>query len=94
MGVMTGVAGGMMRDILIAEIPLILRRGDLYATAALAGATLYLLLVAAGLPRPLPTVLSTTSIVLLRFASIFWVLRLPAFALPDEDSDTTARPSH
>lgn len=91
MGVMTGVAGGVIRDVLTAEIPLILRRGDLYATAAITGATLYLLLVASGLPRPLPTVLSMTSIVLLRFASILWGLRLPAFALPDEPADDRGR---
>src|SRR5690606_12060419 len=70
MGVMTGVAGGAVRDVLTAEIPLILRRGHLYATAALAGASLYLLLVEAGIPRPLPSLLSMAAIAALRFASI------------------------
>ena len=84
MGVMTGVAGGVMRDILLAEIPLILRRGHLYATAAITGASLYLLLLAAELPGPLPTVLAMASIVGLRFASILWGLRLPGFTLPKE----------
>lgn len=91
MGVMTGVAGGVIRDVLTAEIPLILRRGHLYATAAITGATLYLLLLAAGLPRPLPSVLAMTSVVLIRFASILWGLRLPAFALPDEPGDDRGR---
>jgi uncharacterized membrane protein YeiH len=89
MGVMTGVAGGVIRDILTAEIPLIFRHGDLYATAAITGAALYLLLLSAGLPRPLPTILAMTAIVLLRFASIFWSIRLPAFTLPivpDDDA--------
>ena len=84
MGVMTGVAGGVIRDTLLAEIPLIMRRGELYATAAITGAALYLLLVAAGLPRPLPTVLGMTSVVLLRFASILWGLRLPVLTLPND----------
>lgn len=87
MGVMTGVAGGVLRDVLTAEIPLILRRGDLYATAAATGATLYLLLIAAGVPQPLPSVVAVTSIVLLRFMSIFWGVRLPAFALPDDGAE-------
>jgi uncharacterized membrane protein YeiH len=39
MGTMTGVAGGVLRDVLSAEVPFILRR-DLYATAAIAGASL------------------------------------------------------
>jgi uncharacterized membrane protein YeiH len=37
LGMLTGIGGGMMRDILIAEIPVVLR-ADLYAVAALAGA--------------------------------------------------------
>ena len=38
LGMLTGVGGGMMRDLLLAEIPTVLRT-DLYAVAALAGAT-------------------------------------------------------
>ena len=37
LGTVTGAAGGMVRDILSAEIPLVLRRGTLYASAAIAG---------------------------------------------------------
>ena len=37
LGMVTGIGGGMMRDILLAEIPQVLR-SDLYAVAALAGA--------------------------------------------------------
>jgi uncharacterized membrane protein YeiH len=83
MGVITGVAGGVVRDILTAEIPLILRGGHLYATASITGATLYLLLLAAGLPRPGPALIGMLAVVLLRFASILWGLQLPVFALSD-----------
>ena len=38
LGVLTGVGGGIARDILVAEIPIVLR-AELYAVAALAGAT-------------------------------------------------------
>jgi uncharacterized membrane protein YeiH len=78
MGVMTGVAGGVLRDMLTAEIPLIFRGRELYATAAITGATLYLLMLFAGLPRPLPTMVAIASIVLLRFGSIFFGFKLPA----------------
>jgi uncharacterized membrane protein YeiH len=37
LGMLTGIGGGMVRDVLLAEIPLVLR-ADLYAVAALAGA--------------------------------------------------------
>jgi hypothetical protein len=40
MGVTTGVAGGVLRDVLCAEVPLILRK-EIYATASLAGAVTY-----------------------------------------------------
>ena len=37
MGMLTGIGGGMARDLLLAQVPMVLR-GDLYAVAALAGA--------------------------------------------------------
>lgn len=37
LGVLTGVGGGLLRDIVLREIPLVLRTGELYAVAALAG---------------------------------------------------------
>src|SRR4051812_25660792 len=36
MGTLTGVAGGVIRDVLTAEIPMIMRRGPIYATACIA----------------------------------------------------------
>ena len=49
MGTITGSAGGLLRDVLSAEVPLLLRQADLYATAAIAGATAYLVLQAVGM---------------------------------------------
>ena len=43
MGVMTGVAGGVMRDVICNEIPLIFKK-EIYATACLAGAVTFVLL--------------------------------------------------
>lgn len=83
MGVITGVAGGVVRDVLTAEIPLVLRRGELYATAAIAGVVVYLLLLPLGAPRPIPTLAGVATIVALRLASLLWGLRLPIFTLPD-----------
>lgn len=37
MGIVTGCVGGILRDIVLGEVPLVLRQGDLYVTAALAG---------------------------------------------------------
>ncbi|MEL6701821.1 MAG: TRIC cation channel family protein, partial [Pseudomonadota bacterium] len=38
MGVVTGCMGGLMRDVVCNEVPLVLKQGELYVTAALAGA--------------------------------------------------------
>lgn len=38
LGVLTGVGGGIARDVLVAQVPSVLRRTELYAVAALAGA--------------------------------------------------------
>ena len=83
MATITGVAGGMLRDVLCAEIPLILRR-DIYATAAIAGASLYLVLGAFGAPRPWASALGMTTIVALRVFAIRRGLKLPTFTLRDD----------
>jgi uncharacterized membrane protein YeiH len=50
MGVVTAVFGGVLRDVIRAEVPLIFRR-EIYATVALAGGILFLATEAAGLAR-------------------------------------------
>ena len=49
LGMLTGIGGGMARDVLLAEVPLVLR-SDLYAVAALAGATVVVAGAWLGLP--------------------------------------------
>jgi uncharacterized membrane protein YeiH len=49
LGMLTGIGGGMARDILLAEIPTVLR-ADLYAVAALAGAAIVVIANALQLP--------------------------------------------
>ncbi len=81
MGTMTGVAGGVMRDVLSGKIPLILRR-DIYATAALAGATLYLVLQEFSMPRFWAFACGLAAVVGLRLIAILHGLRLPVFRIP------------
>lgn len=83
LGTMTGVAGGVLRDVLTNEVPMILRRGDLYASAAIAGTALYLLLQAGGMERPAAALTGMGTIVALRFAAIIWGLHLPVFTVKE-----------
>jgi uncharacterized membrane protein YeiH len=55
MGMLTGIGGGMARDVLLAEIPTVLR-ADLYAVAALAGAAVVVIASVLRLP-PIPAAL-------------------------------------
>ncbi|WP_342590858.1 trimeric intracellular cation channel family protein [Olsenella profusa] len=45
MGIMTGVGGGMLRDVFLGEVPRIFQRSNLYAVCALAGSVVYYLAV-------------------------------------------------
>ena len=77
MATMTGVAGGVLRDVLLAEIPIILRRGDIYATASIAGAATYLMLKPLGTSSELAAVAGIAVVMFLRLAAIVWGLKLP-----------------
>jgi len=81
MGTMTGVAGGVLRDVLTGRVPLLLQR-DIYATAAIAGISLYLLLQVVGIRRAWAFGAGLVGIVALRLLSIGWGLQLPVFRVP------------
>jgi uncharacterized membrane protein YeiH len=81
MGTMTGVAGGVLRDVLSGQVPLILR-GDIYATAAIAGIALYLVLQAMGVRRPWAVAAGLVAVVGIRLLAIRWNVQLPVFHLP------------
>ena len=78
MGTITGAAGGVMRDVLCAEVPLILRR-EIYATAAIAGATVYVLLEETFPNGPLTTLLPVATVFAVRLAAIRFDLHVPPF---------------
>ncbi len=88
MGTLTGAAGGLLRDVMCAEIPLILRRGRIYATAAIAGVMVYLALQML-LDRTSAALIGMGSIAGLRLAAIIWDITLPVFTLPRSDDDKT-----
>lgn len=78
MGTITGVMGGIIRDVITARVPLILRR-EIYATAAIAGVAIYLLLQTIGVPRAVAFGSGMMTVVVLRLVAIRWNLHLPVF---------------
>lgn len=83
MGTITGVAGGMIRDVLCNVIPMILRQ-EIYATAAILGGGLYALFNYLGWSENIATVCAILGALKLRLAAIYWQVSLPAFQIVEE----------
>lgn len=77
MGVVTGVFGGVMRDVLCNEVPLILRDSRPYAVCAFAGCWVYLLLDWAGVQAVYNVLASTAFILIARLLTFKFDVRLP-----------------
>ncbi|MWV12778.1 trimeric intracellular cation channel family protein [Pseudomonas sp. R-28-1W-6] len=84
MGVMTGVAGGVMRDVICNEIPLIFQK-EIYATACILGSLVFITLRGLDTPHWLDTGVAMLSVLAVRLAAIHWHLGLPRFHLLDRD---------
>lgn len=84
MGVMTGVAGGIIRDIVCNEIPLIFHK-EIYATAAILGALAFLYLPdVLGVSAGIAAVIGMLTTLSLRLAGIYRGWSLPAFLTQDQ----------
>ena len=66
MGMITGCMGGLMRDVVVGDVPVVLKQGELYVTAAFAGAAVSVACV---------TYLTDSAPSLLLGAAVTWVLR-------------------
>lgn len=75
MGVVTGVAGGVLRDILCNDIPLIFLPGELYAIAASAGAIVVVAMIASGFSHESAATAGFLAAAGLRLAAIAFRLR-------------------
>jgi uncharacterized membrane protein YeiH len=88
MGTLTGAAGGVLRDVLCNEIPLLFGPTQtLYATAAIAGAAVYLALQSLGVERTVAALAGMAVVAGVRFAAIAWQLRLPAARVHGHETD-------
>ncbi|EGV32482.1 Uncharacterized protein family UPF0126 [Thiorhodococcus drewsii AZ1] len=85
MGVITGVVGGILRDVLCNEEPLVFQ-GSLYATAAWVGALVFIGLSLLDIDPRFAAVAAGAIIFLLRVVAIRWDIGLPRFRTrPDGD---------
>lgn len=71
LGAITSIGGGVLRDILCAQEPQILRRGSLYGLAAIMGSTTYVAMVGwLHFAKPVAMVVAASLALLLRFGSL------------------------
>jgi len=91
LGVLTGVGGGVVRDVLVAEIPTVLK-AELYAVAALAGATLVVVGRTLQFPSIPVTIAGAALCFGLRFMAIRYGWRLPVACHSDQLTFDTTPP--
>lgn len=78
MGMFTAIMGGVIRDVLTNETPVLFRK-EIYATACLVGASLYLVLTNYEISRHVNLVLSSGVIMVVRLLAVKFKLALPGF---------------
>jgi uncharacterized membrane protein YeiH len=78
MGMFTAIMGGVLRDVLTNETPVLFRK-EIYATACLAGAILYLILFCVGVDRDINMAASIILIFTIRVLAVKYKLALPNF---------------
>lgn len=79
MGVVTGVFGGVLRDLFCNRIPLIFRHNtELYATCSFIGTCLFVFLIWLKIDHLLASIISASAIFTLRLAAVRFKMTLPA----------------
>ena len=76
LGTITGSVGGVTRDVLLNQVPLIFRK-DIYALACVAGGAVFFTMHHFQMPKELTETLSAASVILLRLIAVKFHLHLP-----------------
>lgn len=72
LGVITAVGGGILRDMMIGQTPMVFRRSELYGLAALGTCIVVILVRELGSPREATVVIGIVSGMFLRLGSVRW----------------------
>jgi len=79
LGTMTGVFGGLIRDVICREIPLVLK-GELYATTCVIGGAVYVLGVTLDINNDICMAAGLSTTLIVRLLAMKWHWHLPVFA--------------
>jgi uncharacterized membrane protein YeiH len=80
MGVITGCGGGIIRDVLAREVPMVLR-SEVYATACIIGGTVHVFGLYLDYSNRTAFIAGALATLIIRLGAIKWHLSLPTFAL-------------
>lgn len=89
LGVISAVGGGILRDILVGRVPAVFSKGDIYAFAALGGASLYLVLLKLNVADLTATIASVLIVFFTRMLSVKFQWSAPGS--PWEDKETAKK---
>tara|TARA_R110002012_G_scaffold41736_8_gene114217 strand:- start:74849 stop:75475 length:627 start_codon:yes stop_codon:yes gene_type:complete len=84
LGTMTACFGGVLRDILCNEIPIIFRK-EIYATACILGASAYFLLHFTPLKEDFIVIISGSIVIIVRLLAVYFNLSLPSIYRKEVD---------
>jgi len=76
MGAITGSIGGVIRDVLLNEVPLLLRR-DIYALACVAGGVVYFACKYANFPSEMTEIIAASTVIATRLVAVKFHIHLP-----------------
>ena len=88
-GVLTGVSGGILRDILCNDVPLIFRR-ELYASISFVSVICYWVCLEIGLPHDLTVIFTLIFGFSLRLIAIYFGLEMPKFIYKEDDAESAS----
>ncbi len=88
MGTVTGSLGGVIRDVLITEIPLIFRK-EIYALACFVGGLFYWLSDLSGMPTEINQIVTVVAVIFTRVIAVKYQISLPILKGEDENTQNT-----
>lgn len=83
LGAMTGTFGGVIRDTLCNEIPVIFRK-EIYATACIVGATAFVIMNYLGVNTDVTYIITSSTVIAIRLVVVRYQISLPSFYVSDQ----------
>jgi len=91
MGTITGSIGGVVRDVLLNEVPLLLRK-DIYALACIAGGVVYFVCIRINLSTSLTEVIAALIVISIRVIALKFQIHLPLLKIKSNNGDKVGNP--